>query len=107
MAGLGVPRQQANWAGQSRDFLRGAGSSYAQMQREEKSTSTTEAPGKTAGGAITSGVGMGLAGGMAASSGALGGTAATAGTAATGAAAMATPIGIGFGLLGLGAYLFS
>ncbi len=93
MAGLGVPRQQANWAGQSREFLKGAGSSYAQMQREEKSTSTTEGPGKTAGGAIGAGAGLGVTGAVMGSAGMLGSLGGPAGAA------------IGFGIAALGYFL--
>lgn len=99
MAGLGVPRQQSDWAGQSREFLRGAGSHYGQMMKEEKSVRKTEAPGKTAGGAMMSGASMGLAG---ASAGA---------TIAKGTQMGASTGGLwGAGLgavIGLGAYLLS
>ncbi len=117
MAGLGVPRQQTNWADRSRDFLKGAGSSYAQMMKEEKKTVTSKAPGKTAGGALMSSAGMGMAGysmgsAAGASFGAAGGSAAggAAGAAGAGAAkgSSAGWWGAGIGaLIGLGAYLLS
>jgi|GEM_PF-6954355 len=65
------------------------------MQKKTGSTTTVDAPGLTAGGALSAGAGMGMAGAYLGAEGMLG-------------ASITGPIGLGLGaLLGIGAYLLS
>ena len=109
-----MPLYKYNSSGnRASDALDKAAGTFSRMQTKGGSTSTTEGPGKTVGGAITSGAGMAMGGymvgaGIGASTTAAA-TAAGAGIAeATAAGSSAGPWGAGIGaLIGIGAYLFS
>ena len=86
--------------GKVNQLLGQASNSYGSMQKNESRTTVQEGPGKTGGGALMAGAGMGMAGAYAATSGWLGSTIA--------ASSMAGPIGLGIGAaVGIGAYLLS
>ena len=107
-----MPLYKYNSSGnRASDALDKAAGTFSRMQTKGGSTSTTEGPGKTVGGAITSGAGMAMGGYMigsaAGSATAAGVVGATAATTAKGAS-VGGIWGAGIGaLVGIGAYLFS